>query len=181
MRSYVLVAFSGVVFIVGLAVGLLIRSNETQRLIGGLQKLKNENLKLTTDTRALTEELNSLKKELTEKNENVESSKPQIQVAGGSKEKFEQLRKELADTKEQLRQTREVVTFLRSKFPLYRVVRKAPLFRNATEEGQTIMLLSPNHRIRIERVVDDKWLKVLYSNTNPPGYVRKEDAVPISP
>lgn len=63
----------------------------------------------------------------------------------------------------------------------YRVLNETPLFRNPYEKAEVILYLSPERLVSIVDVVDGRWLKVLSRLGNPPGYIRKEDAVLIRP
>lgn len=62
----------------------------------------------------------------------------------------------------------------------YRILRNTKLFREPREDADSIFELQEGVRINVVGVVKEKWLRIESKRTDrPPGYVRREDTVPL--
>ena len=142
-----------------------------------LEVANKENAELKAERDTLVAEIKDLKAEIAENTQQAEALRKQLSHVEKLEKELENLRTQVAESKKrpQVREKSSVGTA-----PLYKVVRKAPLYRNPTEKSEVLMHLGQGYTVRSAGIVFERWLKVIYSHSNPPGYIQREDVVLVS-
>ena len=191
-RNWLYIIVALLLAIAAVLVGKSILSSKGDSTGSGLAEKNRELQERDRQIQDLDDRLAQLQKNFEESSKRIE----ELQA------KLDEATKALSATGQQLRTTRQETKRLSSSRPppgggvvsrpvepaptvaarrpadpgTYEVIRATPVFQEPSESGRKLSTISKGTRVNVVRSTGD-WLEVRSKHGNPPGYIRRDDAM----